>query len=400
MEKPLANKFKPKKIDEIIGQEHLVGKNGIIRRLVEEKKLFSLIFYGPSGVGKTALANAIVNQLKLAYEELNAVVHNKKDFVEVFEKAKLNPGLIVIIDEIHRLNKDKQDLLLPHIEVGTIIMIGLTSANPFHKINPAIRSRCHLFELKPLTEEELELGIDLTIKKLKNIKIDKESKKELIRLANYDLRNAINTLEMAILISNNITIDVIKQLTTKPIYLSDANEDNYYDLLSAFQKSIRGSDVDASLYYLARLLEQDDLDSVLRRLTVIVYEDISLANPTLQTRVILGIIACERVGMPEASIILSNLVIEMALSAKSNSAYLAIKKSLEDVREGLSYPIPKHLKNYSNQYKYPHDYPYHIVSQRYLPNKINNSYYFPQDNKYELNLKETLKKINQIKKDD
>ncbi len=398
MQKPLANKLKPQSLKEIVGQKHLIDKDGVIYKLVKKKKLVSLIFYGPSGIGKTSLANAIVHELNLKYRELNAVINNKKDFDIILEEAKMFNGLVVIIDEIHRLNKDKQDLLLPHIENGLITIIGLTNANPFHKINPAIRSRCQLFELYPLTEEEIKQGLKNTLKKeFSDYQLTKDGEAAIIKLANYDLRNAINTLELGAVICTNkkINKNIIEKINNKPIYLSDKNEDNYYDMLSAFQKSIRGGDVHASLYYLGRLIVQDDLDSIIRRLTVIVYEDIGLANPNLATRINLGVMACERVGFPEARIILSNLVIEMALAPKSNSAYLAINKVLSDIEQGASYPIPKHLKNHSQDYKYPHDYQFSYVKQQYLPNQLKETYYYPKKNQNENHYANILKKIQE-----
>ncbi len=399
MEKPLAVRLRPKCLDDIVGQKHLVSDNGVIRKLVNKKKIFSCIFYGPPGIGKTSLANAMVNELNLRYRELNAVINNKKDFDIVLEEAKMYQGLVVIMDEIHRLNKDKQDLLLPHIESGLITLIGITSANPFHKINPAIRSRCQLFELKPFSSSDILEGIDKIIESnVLNVKITDEAKQAIVRLSNYDYRSAINTLEMAAYVSDGeIDFGVIEDLNNKPIYLSDANEDNFYDMLSAFQKSIRGSDVDASLYYLARLIETDDFESIFRRMTVIVYEDIGLASPGLQNRVNLGISACERVGMPEARIVLANLVIEMALAPKSNSAYLAIDMALNDIRSGKSYPIPSHIKNHSKNYKYPHDFEFSYVKQRYLPEKLNSKYYVPKKNKNEKYYDEIIKNLEKIK---
>ncbi len=392
MNETLAIKYRPDNLAKMIGQKHLVGQDGIILKLVETKKLPSVIFYGLPGIGKSSLANAIVKQMDVEYRELNAVINNKKDFLTVFEESKTNKGMIVIIDEIHRLNKDKQDLLLPYIENSFINIIGLTSLNPFHKINPSIRSRCQIFELKPLTKAELLEGIENIIAKEKII-ITKEAIDAIISLANYDFRNVINTLEIAFLIEKKITLDTIKKINQKPIHLSDASDDNYYDLLSALQKSIRGSDVDASLYYLGRLLIQEDLESIFRRLTVIAYEDIGLANPQLQTRTNLAINACERIGMPEARIILANIVIELAIAPKSNSAYLAIDQVLNDLENGMSYPIPKHLKTNSNQYKYPHDYPFALVKQQYLPAELIKKYYHPKNNKNERNFQEIISNI-------
>lgn len=388
----LANKLRPTSLSEVIGQKHLVSDGKIIYNLVKNKKLFSMILYGPPGIGKTSIANAITEELKIRHRFLNAVINNKKDFDIVVEEAKMYGNLVVVMDEIHRLNKDKQDLLLPYLENGVITLIGLTSANPFSKINSAIRSRCQIFELKPLEKEDIIEGIKRATNFLEEIKITDEEIKYIADLSNYDLRYALNFLEMAYYANNKIiNMELLKTISNKPVYLSDANEDNHFDLLSAFQKSIRGSDVNAALYYLARLIEQDDFDSIYRRMTVIAYEDIGLANPSIHLKVDAAIRACERVGMPELRIILGEIIIEMALSPKSNSAYLAIATALDDVSSGKSYPIPKHIKNHSKDYKYPHDYPFAQVKQQYLPDKLKDKkYYIPKENNNEQIYKKIL----------
>ena len=306
MHEPLAIKLRPKTLDDIVGQEHLVGKNKVIRNMVKNNHLFSMILYGKPGIGKTTLAMAIVNELKLNYRILNAVINNKKDFDIVVEEAKMYNGMVVIMDEIHRLNKDKQDLLLPYLENGLITLIGITTSNPYHKINPAIRSRCQIFELKELTDEDIIKALNKAVKceYLPNIKIDNETIEYITKLSSGDLRNAYNLLEIAYYSTNDykITIDVIKNINSKPVFFHDKNEDGHYDVLSAFQKSIRGSDVNAALHYLARLLEVEDLDSIYRRLSVIAYEDIGLANPSIGPKLDAAINACERVGLPEARI--------------------------------------------------------------------------------------------------
>jgi len=400
MNEPLAVKLRPTCIDEIIGQKHLVGENKIIRNLVNNKKLFSMILYGKPGIGKTSIATAIVTELKLKYRMLNAVINNKKDFDIVVEEAKMYGGLVVIMDEIHRLNKDKQDLLLPYLENGLITLIGLTSSNPYHKINPAIRSRCQIFELKELEIIDIEEGLKKAVDKniLKDIEIDDETIKYIASLCSGDLRSAFNLLEVAYYSTSDykVTIDVVKTINSKPVFFHDKNEDGHYDVLSAFQKSIRGSDVNAALHYLARLIEVEDLDSIYRRMSVIAYEDIGLANPSMGPKVDAAINACERVGLPEARIPLATVVVELALSPKSNSAYLALDAALNDIRSGNTGNVPNHIKTSSTTYLYPHDYPNGYVKQQYLPDNIKNKkYYKPKTtSKYEQSLKSVYDKIN------
>ena len=403
MNEPLASKLKPTKISEIIGQEHLVGKDKILYNLVKNKKLFSMILYGKPGIGKTSIAYAISNELDSHIRYLNATINNKKDFDTVVEEAKMYNGLVLIMDEIHRLNKDKQDLLLPYLENGLIILIGMTTSNPYHSINPAIRSRCQIFELKPLSDEDVKTGIKRAInsKLLPNIKINDEVIDYIVKLCNGDLRYAYNLLEISYYSSSDkiISLDIVQKINNKPAYIDDKDGDGHYDLLSAFQKSIRGSDVDASLYYLGRLINAGDFDSIYRRLSVITYEDIGLANPSMGPKVMAAISACERLGMPELVIPLSSVVIELALSPKSNSANVAIQKVLEDIENGNAYPVPKHINATAFGYKYPHNYKGGYVVQQYLPDKlINRKYYVPKDtSKYELLLKDAYNKIKDTK---
>ena len=334
MEKPLALKLAPNSIDEVIGQQHLLGKGKILRNLVENKKIFSMILYGKPGIGKTSIANAIVKDLGVRYRFLNATMNNKKDFDTVVEEAKMYDGLVLIMDEIHRLNKDKQDLLLPQLESGLITLIGMTTSNPYFKINPAIRSRCHIFELKDLTTDDIVLGIKKAIKHpdLNGIKIKDDAIRYIASLAGNDLRYAYNLLELAYYSSSDkkITIDLLKEINNKPVLVSDKDEEGHYDLLSAFQKSIRGSDVNASLHYLARLIAVGDLDSIYRRMSVIAYEDIGLANPDIGPRVMAAISASELVGLPEARIPLADIIVQMALSPKSNSSHVALDEDISD----------------------------------------------------------------------
>ena len=399
---PLAIQLRPKKIEDIIGQQHLIGKNQILYNLVKNKKIFSMILYGKPGIGKTTIAEAICEELDLRYRKLNAVINTKKDFDIVIEEAKMYGNMIVVMDEIHRMNKDKQDLMLPYLENGLITLIGMTTSNPYHKINPAIRSRCQIFELKELEKKDIVEALNKCIKKdiLKNIKIDEESINYIAKCSGGDLRYAYNLLELAYYSTNDqiINLELLKKINNKPTSFYDNNEDGHYDVISAFQKSIRGSDVNAALYYLACLIEAEDLDIIYRRMSVIAYEDIGLANPNMGPRVDACINACERLGLPEARIPLAVMVIDLALSPKSNSAYTGLNLALQDIEKGNYYSVPNHIKTNSPDYKYPHDYPNNWVNQEYLPPKLKNrKYYIPKNNKYENQLEKILMAIEKNK---
>lgn len=397
---PLANALRPKKLSDVIGQEHLIGKDKILTNLVKNKKIFSLILYGPPGVGKTSIANAITEELGVKHRFLNATFNNKKDFEIVFEETKLYGNIVLVVDEIHRLNKDKQDLLLPMLENGLITLIGLTTSNPYHKINPAIRSRCQIFELMPLKKEDISKGLLKASKSLSEIKIDKDALDLIATMSNGDFRFAINLLEVAYYSSSDkiITTSLIKEINNKASSPMDSDETGHYDVLSAFQKSIRGSDVNAALHYLARLISSGDLDSIYRRMTVIAYEDIGLANPSMGVRVDACINACERVGLPEARIPLGDMVIDLCLSPKSNSGHVALDLALKDVENGNIGKVPSHINAQAFGYKYPHDYPGSYVVQQYLPDELKNRvYYKPKNNRYEKMLKITLDNIEKIK---
>ena len=391
----LQNKLRPDKLDKVLGQDHLIGKNKVLSNLVKEKRLFNIILYGKSGIGKTTIALALVNELSMRYRMLNATINSKKDFEVVIEEAKLYNGIILIVDEIHRMNKDKQDILLSYIESGLITLIGLTSSNPYHSINPAIRSRCQLLELHSLDEKDIEKGIKRVKEVFKDIKMDTKTIKYIAKLSDGDIRYAYNLIEFIYYGYNKeITIENINEVNSKPSFFTDKNEDGHYDMLSAFQKSIRGSDVDASLHYLGRLIVSGDYDSIYRRMIVIAYEDIGLANPAIGPKVIAAIEASERVGYPELVKPLSVVVIEMALSPKSNSADASINMAINDINSGNVGRIPEHIKTTSPNYKYPHNYPNYWVKQQYLPDKlVGRKYYTPRKNKFETEMYNFNQKI-------
>ncbi len=402
MNKPLAFKLAPVSLKDVIGQSHLVGKDKILSNLVKNQKLFSMILYGKPGIGKTSIANAIVHDLEVHSRFFNATANTKKDLDIIIEEAKMYGELVLVLDEIHRLNKDKQDILLPCLESGFITLIGMTTSNPYHAINPAIRSRCQLFELQELTEEDIIKGLKKAIKHpdLDGIEIDRKSIEYIAKMSSNDLRYAYNLLEIAYYSTDDkkITIDKIQKINNKPVFFSDKNGDGHYDVLSGLQKSIRGSDIDASLHYLARLVTEGDLDSIYRRLSVIAYEDIGLANPSIGPKLEAAISAAERVGLPEARIPLGTIVSEMALSPKSNTAHVAFDAALEDIQKGNTGNLPKHIKTDAPEYLYPHNYPGAYVKQQYLPDKMKNQkYYKPKDIGYEKGLKEIYEKLEKLK---
>ena len=393
----LQNKLRPEKLKDVLGQDHLIGKGKILTNLVKEKKLFNIIFYGRSGIGKTTIALALMNEFNMRYRMLNATINSKKDFEVVIEEAKMYNGMILIVDEIHRMNKDKQDILLSYIESGLITLIGLTNSNPFHSINQAIRSRCQLLELHSLSENDIEKGLKRVKEVLPDIKMDNKVIKHIAAISDGDIRYAYNLVEFIYYgFNKEVSIENINEVNSRPAFFTDKNEDGHYDMLSAFQKSIRGSDVDAALHYLARLIVSGDYDSIYRRMIVIAYEDIGLANPGIGPKVIAAIEASERVGYPELIKPLSVVIIEMALSPKSNSADQAISTAIEDINEGNVGRIPEHIRTTSPNYKYPHNYPNYWVKQEYMPDNLKGrKYYNPRKNKFETEMYNFNQKIKQ-----
>lgn len=419
---PLALRMRPAHIDQIIGQNHLVGKGKIIYRMVQANRLASMILFGPPGTGKTSMAVALAKSLHVPLKMLNAVTDRKKDMEIVVEEAKMTGHVVLLLDEVHRLDKAKQDFLLPHLESNLITLIGCTTSNPYHSINPAIRSRCHLFELHALTPMDIKTAIKHALSNEdsgygnENIIISDDALDHFAYSANGDLRAALNGLELAVSSTPNnkkdqiiIELETAEECMQKKSFSHDKGGDAHYNVLSAFQKSIRGSDVNASLHYLGRLIEAGDIDSIARRMIVIAYEDIGLANPQAGPRTIAAVEAAERLGFPEARIPLSVAIVELALSPKSNSAYKALDAALADIRSGRAGDIPAHLKDahykgakdlgHGVGYEYPHNYDSGWVKQQYLPENIKHKHYFQPKTtgKFEQAMKQVYEKINNSK---
>lgn len=399
MQQPLAYRMRPTKIEEIVGQQHLVGEGKIIWRMVAAKRLSSMILYGPPGIGKTSIASAIAGSSKYAFRMLNAATDSQKDLQIVAEEAKMSGAVVLLLDEIHRLNKVKQDFLLPYLESGAIILIGATTENPYINVTPAIRSRTQIFQLESLTEADILSAVDRALADKTNglgqydVTLDETARQQLARATNGDLRSALNGLELAVLSTKpddnqqiHITLPIIEETVQRKALSADKDGDAHYDVISALQKSIRGSDVDAALHYAARIIESGDINILARRLTVIAYEDIGLANPGAAQRAITAIQAAQSLGLPEARIPFANAIIELALSPKSNAAYRAIDAALADIRQGKSRDIPPHLKDahykgaadlgHGTGYIYPHDYDHDWVPQQYLPDQLQQVTYF------------------------
>lgn len=380
---PLAHRLRPTTIEEVHGQEHLTNQNGFIKKCIDNKTIFSIIFYGKPGCGKTTLATIIANSLGLHYRIINATTSNKKEMDTIIEEAKMYGHLLLIVDEVHRLNKDKQDYLLSFLESGLITMIGATTSNPYHSINPAIRSRCHILKLNELTQQDIEKVLIHALKSEKGLNNEYTCEDAVIsalaKISNGDVRFALNNLEVLALtsINNHISMEDLKEKVHGANLIFDKNEDDYYNSLSALQKSIRGSDVNASLYYLARLIEANDLESISRRLLVTAYEDIGLANPNAVERVYHAIETCKLVGFPEARIPLSFAVIDLALSPKSKSAEASIDKAIAKYREHpLDVPDYLKLTPVNTQFTYPYQRSDIWLSMGYLPKQLKNEKFY------------------------
>jgi len=416
---PLAYRMRPRKLEEVVGQQALVGPGKIIARMVAAKLLSSMILYGPPGTGKTSIASAIAGSTKYAFRKLNAATDTKKDLQVVAEEAKMSGTVILLLDEIHRLDKTKQDFLLPHLESGRIILIGATTENPYININPAIRSRTQIFEVHPLSLDDIQTALQRAIDdeerglgKL-SLVVDNDALAFMAGATNGDLRSALNGLELAAQSTPpdedsgkiHVTLAVAEACFQRKALVGDKNGDAHYDVISAFQKSIRGSDTDAALHYLAQLVAAGDLPAICRRLMVIAYEDIGLANLPAAARTVQAVQAAQQLGLPEGRIPLADAVIELCLSPKSNSGIAAVDAALADVLNGHNGAVPDHLKDahysgakklgHGNNYQFPHDFPGDWVKQQYLPDTLKHAeYYHPKTNgRFESQLAEQYRKL-------
>lgn len=396
----LATRMRPQKIEDVIGQEHLTAPDKILGRMVAAKQMSSIILYGPPGTGKTSMASALSGSLNIPFEYFNASTDDKKKLQTIAKEAEKQP-VILLLDEIHRLDKPKQDFLLPYTENGQIILVGATTENPYISINPAIRSRATLLEIKSVTAEAIADLLEQSLTKdsvLKDYKVD-ASRDTLLFIANNtdgDVRKALNSFELAILSTPadqdtvTITTQVMEEILQKKVLAGDKDGSEHYNLLSAFQKSIRGSDVNASLHYLARLILSGDLIGICRRLSIIAFEDIGLANPTAVTLTKNAIDVARDTGFPEARIPLAMAVVELALSPKSNNAYMALDRAIADINDPeIDTTIPLHLRDAHYKgadkmgvigYSYPHDYNAHYTPQQYLPTSLTNAFYLDTEN--------------------
>ena len=424
-EAPLASRLRPTTLDEVVGQQHIIGKDKLLYRAIKADKLSSIIFYGPPGTGKTTLAKVIANTTSAEFMQINATSAGKKDMEEVVEKAKQLQGMygkksILFIDEIHRFNKGQQDYLLPFVEDGTIILIGATTENPYFEVNGALLSRSVIFELQKLTKEDIKILLLRAVNdKEKGLgsyhaEIDEDALEFLADVCNGDARSALTAIELGVLTTDrgedgiiHITLDVAGECIQKRVISYDNTGDNHYDTISAFIKSMRGSDPDAAIYYLARMLYAgEDIKFIARRMMVHAAEDVGLADPMALVVATSAAQAVERVGMPEARIILSEAAAYIACAPKSNACINAIDEALSVVKETKTPNVPAHLQDahyksaeklgHGLGYKYPHEYPNHYVKQQYLPDELQQmTFYRPSDNGYEATIKEYFNRIKE-----
>ena len=424
-ESPLASRLRPTKLEEVVGQQHIIGKDKLLYRAIKADKLQSVIFYGPPGTGKTTLAKVIAQTTSAEFVQINATSAGKKDMEAVIEKAKQLQGMygkrtILFIDEIHRFNKGQQDYLLPFVEDGTVTLIGATTENPYFEVNGALISRSIIFELKPLEKEDIKTLLHRALEDMEKgmgayrAVADEEALEFLADVSNGDARSALNAIELGILTTErsadgliHITLDVASECIQKRVIKYDKNGDSHYDNISAFIKSMRGSDPDAAVYYLAKMLYAgEDVTFIARRIMICASEDVGNADPNALTVAVSAAQAVERLGMPEARIVLAQAVTYVASAPKSNAAYLAVDKALSVVRESRTAPVPTYLcdAHYKGAgklgrgigYKYAHDYPNHYVEQQYLPDAYKDmTFYEPTENGYEQTIREYFKKIKQ-----
>ncbi|WP_303872208.1 replication-associated recombination protein A [Eubacterium ramulus] len=424
-ESPLASRLRPTKLEEVVGQQHIIGKDKLLYRAIKADKLQSVIFYGPPGTGKTTLAKVIAKTTSAEFMQINATSAGKKDMEAVIEKAKQLQGMygkrtILFIDEIHRFNKGQQDYLLPFVEDGTVTLIGATTENPYFEVNGALISRSIIFELKPLDKEDIKTLLHRALEDMEkgmgayHAVADEDALEFLADVSNGDARSALNAIELGILTTErsadgliHITLDVASECIQKRVIKYDKNGDSHYDNISAFIKSMRGSDPDAAVYYLAKMLYAgEDVTFIARRIMICASEDVGNADPNALTVAVSAAQAVERLGMPEARIVLAQAVTYVASAPKSNAAYLAVDKALSVVRESRTAPVPTYLcdAHYKGAaklgrgigYKYAHDYPNHYVEQQYLPYAYKDmKFYEPTENGYEQTIREYFKKIKQ-----
>ena len=421
-ESPLASRLRPTTLEEVVGQQHIIGKDKLLYRAIKADKLSSIIFYGPPGTGKTTLAKVIANTTSAEFRQINATVAGKKDMEEVVQQAKNNLGMygkktILFVDEIHRFNKGQQDYLLPFVEDGTIILIGATTENPYFEVNGALISRSSVFELRALSVEDVKTLLKRAVydfeKGMGSYRaiIDDEALEFLADIAGGDARNALNAIELGILTTPrsedgkiHITLDVAQECIQKRVVRYDKTGDNHYDTISAFIKSIRGSDPDAAVYYLAKMLYAgEDIKFIARRLMISASEDVGNADPYALTVAVSASQAVERIGMPEAQIILAQATTYLASAPKSNASYMSVAAAMDSVKN-VKTTVPVHLQDahykgaaklgHGIGYKYAHDYPEHYVKQQYLPNEIKDAvFYEPTEIGYEKQIKERLDRL-------